>query len=476
MLKTDETTKGRGYRIAFVWVTILFFMWGFMTVLNDILIPHFKEIFDLNYTQAMLVQFSFFGAYFVGSLIYFLISTIYEDPILKIGYKNGLLLGLLVSAIGAALFYPAAEFSSYVLFLGALFVIGLGFTLLQISANPYVSILGPEKSASSRLNLAQGFNALGTTLGPVIGGYAIYEYFKMSHLSGAESLKTPYLIFAGVFLVMTILFSTLRLPSLTTHDLAHQRARAFAFPQLRFGMLAIFFYVGAEVSIGSIIISYLGDTQIASLPEIEASKFVSLYWGGQMIGRFIGSVSLSDMKNKVLKYLLMLVFPAIGFAVVAYSYGVEKSLPYLLLLVVNYIAFLFGKSIANRTLFIFAIFNIGLIILAWVFRGTVAMWSVIGIGLFNSIMWSNIFTLAIAKLGKHTSQGSSLLVMMIVGGAILPLITGFLSDVTSIVDAVLVPLVAYCYIAFFGLKGYRTKEEAEIDIYMGTEHQESENN
>ena len=187
-------------------MTILFFLWGFMTVFNDILIPRFKEAFTLNYFQAMLVQFAFFGAYLTGALLYFLISATTGDPIAKIGYKNGVVIGLLISATGSALFWPAAVAMSYPLFLLALFVVGLGFAMLQIAANPYVTILGPEKTASSRLNLAQGFNSIGTTIGPLIGGYLIFQYFARTGAHGAESVKMPYLAFCVVFVVLAVVF------------------------------------------------------------------------------------------------------------------------------------------------------------------------------------------------------------------------------------------------------------------------------
>ena len=193
--------NGANYRGSFAIMTSLFFMWGFMTVFNDILIPRFKEAFTLDYFHAMLVQFAFFGAYFIGSLIYFIISATTGDPIAKIGYKNGVVIGLLISATGSGLFLPAANAPSYPMFLAALFIVGLGFAMLQIAANPYVTILGPEKTASSRLNLAQGFNSIGTTIGPLIGGFLIYQYFARTGAHGAESVKMPYLAFCVIFLV-----------------------------------------------------------------------------------------------------------------------------------------------------------------------------------------------------------------------------------------------------------------------------------
>ena len=203
---TSPSGNGQTYRGPFAIMTVLFFMWGFMTVFNDILIPRFKEAFTLNFFQAMLVQFAFFSAYFIGSLIYFIISATTGDPIARIGYKNGVIIGLLLAAAGSALFWPAATILSYPLFLLALFIVGLGFAMLQIAANPYVTILGPERTASSRLNLAQAFNSVGTTAGPLIGGYLIFQYFSVTGVNGADSVKVPYLIFCGVFLFLAVVF------------------------------------------------------------------------------------------------------------------------------------------------------------------------------------------------------------------------------------------------------------------------------
>ncbi|MCK5764552.1 MAG: sugar MFS transporter, partial [Bacteroidales bacterium] len=446
--------KTTSYTVAFVVVTGLFFMWGFMTVLNDILIPYLKGVFDLNHTQAMFVQFAFFMAYFVGSVIYFFISITGGDPISRIGYKNGILAGLLISATGSALFYPAAEFKMYGFFLAALFVMGLGFTLLQIAANPYVAILGSEKSASSRLNLSQGFNSLGTTIGPLIGGFLIFKYFAGPNIDGADAVKIPYMIFTGMFLLLAVLIKVSHLPRVTAGDVIERTAGALRHPNLVFGALAIFFYVGGEVSIGSILISYLGLESIAGLGEVDASKYVAFYWGGLMIGRFLGAISLSGMKDKGLKYLLMLAVPASAFLVIWYFNGIDHALIYGIFLVANLIAFMAGRSLPHRTLLIFALIAIALLIVALLNKGQVAMWAVIGIGLFNSIMWSNIFTLSIEGLGKFKSQGSSLLVMMILGGAIVPVFQGMAADAYGVHASFFVPVICYVYLAFYGWKGY----------------------
>jgi FHS family L-fucose permease-like MFS transporter len=458
-MPSEQNIQGsKSYTVAFVVVTGLFFMWGFMTVLNDILIPYLKGVFDLNHTQAMFVQFAFFMAYFVGSAIYFFISITGGDPISRIGYKNGILAGLLISATGSALFYPAAEFKMYGFFLAALFVMGLGFTLLQIAANPYVAILGPEKSASSRLNLSQGFNSLGTTIGPLIGGFLIFKYFVGANITGADAVKIPYIIFTGMFLLLAVLIKVSHLPRVTAGNAIERTAGALKHPNLVFGALAIFFYVGGEVSIGSIMISYLGLENIAGLGEADASTYVAFYWGGLMIGRFLGAISLSPMKDMTLKYLLMLAVPLAAFLVIWYFSGIDHALIYGIFLIANLIAFMAGRSLAHRTLLIFALIAIVLLIIALTNQGQIAMWSVIGIGLFNSIMWSNIFTLSIEGLGRFKSQGSSLLVMMILGGAIVPVFQGMAADTYGVHASFFIPVICYAYIAFYGWRGYKRKQ------------------
>ena len=456
----EAPNKSRQYTSAFISLTFLFFMWGFMTVLNDILIPYMKDVFDLNHTKAMLIQFAFFGAYFIGSVIYFIISVVTGDPINRIGYKNGIIMGLLISAIGSLLFYPAAQYHMYGFFLAALFVLGLGFTLLQIAANPYVAILGPDQSASSRLNLAQGFNSFGTTIGPVIGGYLIFEYFGDS--TGSDAVKMPYIVFALIFLLMAGMIKKIKLPRFTNPDEVETGFGALKYRQLIFGMIAIFMYVGGEVSIGSMMISYLGLDEIGGLSEIEASKYVSLYWGGQMIGRFLGAISLSKTKNNALKYLGMVLIPLAAFLVIGLVYGFGTAMVYGVFLLINLGAFFFGKSLPHRTLYLFAGINILLLIVALQTQGQVALWSIIAIGLFNSIMWSNIFSLSIAGLGKYTSQGSSLLVMMILGGAILPIFQGMMADNYGVHLSFIIPVFSYIYIAFYGLNGYKPKKDTEI--------------
>ncbi len=451
--KTTGGKNGKMYRGPFAIMTTLFFMWGFMTVWNDILIPRFKEAFTLNYFQAMLVQFAFFGAYFVGSLIYFTISVTAGDPIAKIGYKNGIVISLLISALGSAVFWPAAAATSYPLFLVALFIVGLGFAMLQIAANPYVTILGPERTASSRLNLAQGFNSVGTTIGPLIGGYLIFQYFNNAGMHGAESVKIPYLAFCVVFIILAVVFFFIRLPHIGEGEIV-KGAGALKYPHVVLGIIAIFMYVGGEVSVGSSIINFLGQNSIAGLSAVEASKYVSLFWGGMLVGRFMGAVELSEMK-KANKQLILAALPVLAFIVIFSLRGWDVVRNYLPLLFLCWLMFQFGKANAGRSLSIFMATIVVLLATAIIAGGKVAMWCVVGVGLFSSIGWSNTFSLALEGTGTLKSQVSSLLVMAILGGALLPPLQGHIADMGGLQISYIVPLIAYSYVGFYGLVGHK---------------------
>ncbi len=456
-------TVSSNQRSAFAVITALFFMWGFITCLNDILIPHLKKAFDLQYWQAMLVQFAFFGAYFVVSLLYYIYSFASGDPIARAGYQKGLVAGLVLSGIGCALFFPAAGVHSYALFLLALFVLASGITIIQIAANPYVAILGPSETASGRLNLAQGLNSLGYVIAPVIGGAVIFG----STLQGAESVKMPYVALAGAFFVLALIFSFIRLPKVNAGEQMVRENVLVKYPGFAFGMLAIFCYVGAEVAVGSVLVNYLGLKEVMGYDHETANKFLSFYWGGLMIGRFMGAISLGNMKSNTNKALLMAVAAVAGTLVIFaassrdWFTGVQKLqfseiTLFLIMVALSYGAFFLGRSKPGRMVGIFSLVIIGLLLLTMGSHGDTAMWTIIGIGLFNSVMWSNIFTLSIEKLGKDTSQGSSLLVMMIVGGALLPPLQGLVADyVTGLKFSLVVPLVAYFYLVWYGFRGWK---------------------
>jgi MFS transporter, FHS family, L-fucose permease len=478
----STSNNGQTYRGPFAIMTVLFFMWGFMTVFNDILIPRFKDAFTLDYYHAMFVQLAFFGAYFIGSLIYFIISATTGDPIAKIGYKNGVIIGLLISAAGSALFWPAATKISYPLFLTGLFVVGLGFAVLQIAANPYVTILGPERTASSRLNLAQAFNSVGTTVGPLIGAYLIYNYFMKPGEHGAESVKVPYLIFCVIFVFLAVVFFAIRLPHVGEGKV-EPGMDALKYPHVLLGVLAIFMYVGGEVSVGSSIINFLGQKNVAGLDPVEASKYVSLFWGGMLIGRFMGAVELSEMK-KLNKQIVLLVVPIVCFIAFwilrswdsdqhrfdfAAGWTIIKN--YLPLLAVCWVLFQFGKALAGRTLFIFGLTIVALLAVSMLEGGKIAMWCIVGIGLFTSIGWPNIFSLALDGGGIYKSQISSLLVMAILGGALLPPLQGKIADILikggneyGLQISFIVPLIAYAYVAFYGGIGHRIGRGKLADV------------
>lgn len=453
------------YTIPLITITLLFFMWGFITCMNDILIPYLKKLFELTFFESMLVQFCFFGAYFLGSLLYFTISYFKGDPINKIGYKKGILTGIILSALGCVLFYPAATFSVYGLFLGALFVLGLGFTMLQITANAYVSLLGSEDSASSRLNMTNAFNAFGTTIAPVLGGFLIFGS-SHEHTITAEATRIPYLVFAGILLLVALLIYNVKLPSFQTEETETKGLGALKFPQLKLGVLGIFCYVGGEVAVGSFIISFLEKDYIMGLSEAVSKNYLAMYWGGAMIGRFLGAISLNHTMSQSKKMIYMVVTAAAVFLLI-YSIvdlTFDQMSFFLVFLVLNFIAFLIGKSAPARTLAVFASINVLLLISAMVNQGELAMYSILGMGIFNSIMFSNIYTLGISGLGKYTSQGSSLLVMAILGGAIVPIVQGAIADtdpVYGVQHSFIVPVFCYLYIVFFGIYCSRKLKNVE---------------
>jgi len=399
-----DPSGGGDYRVPLTVVTMLFFMWGFLTCLNDILVPHLKAVFDLNYTQVMLIQFTFFTAYFVMSIPS-------GKVINAVGYQKGIVIGLITAGIGTFLFYPAASVPSYPLFLTALFVLASGITLLQVAANPYVAVLGRAETASSRLNLTQAFNSLGTTVAPFFGGLLILGGAQaLSPQEEAASVQMPYVGLGVALLVLAFAMAKFRLPVIATVEDHHAKSGklsdALKHRHLVLGAAAIFVYVGAEVSIGSFLVNFLGQSEIAGLEEAAAAGFVSYYWGGAMIGRFVGSAMLQKVNPGKLLGIFALVASALVFATVGLT-------------------------------------------------GQAAMWTILAVGLFNSIMFPTIFTLGIDGLGRLTSQGSSVLIMAIVGGAVIPLLQGALADTYGIQTAFLLPAVCYLYIVYYGFSGSR---------------------
>jgi MFS transporter, FHS family, L-fucose permease len=402
-------------------VTTLFFMWGFLTCLNDILVPHLKSIFDLSYAHVMLIQFSFFSAYF-------LFSIPWAKVVNAIGYQRTMVVGLLCMAVGAFLFVPAASSASFSLFLGALIVLAAGITGLQVAANPYVVVLGKPETASSRLDLTQAFNSLGTTIAPKLGGLLILTAVPLTieemkalsppalHLyrvQEAASVKMPYIVIGIALLLLAALISASKLPTIATA--AKSRGEqindsVWKHPNLIFGALGIFAYVGAEVSIGSFLVNYFGQADIAALSTKTAAGYVSFYWGGAMVGRFLGAGLLRRIKT-------------------------------------------------GHLLAIFAVCTSLLVTLSMLTHGHFAMWSILAVGFFNSVMFPSIFSLGLAELGPLTGNGSGILNMAIVGGAILPLIQGAIADQIGIHHAFFVPVICYLYILFYALSGSKPNSE-----------------
>ncbi|MFI5220538.1 MAG: MFS transporter, partial [Bacteroidia bacterium] len=323
------------------------------------------------------------------------------------------------------------------------------------------AILGDEKTASSRLNLAQGFNSFGTFIAPLIGGYMIYELFGNN--PDSSSVKIPYLVFSLVFLLIAVVIQFSYLPRFENMEVIEKGMGALHYPQLTLGIIAIFMYVGAEVSIGSIMTSFLALPEIAGLTSEEATIYISLYWGGLMIGRFTGSVSLSNISSEK-KILLTILLPFITFLFMMMVFNfkgadISKLWRYLPLVFINVIGFFAGRSVPAKTLSVFALIAVVMLGIGLTSTGKTAMFAIIGIGLFNSIMWSNIFTLAISGLGKYTSQGSSLLVMAILGGALIPPLQGYIADIKGVHFSFIVPVLCYVYLAFYGWKMKRLKFE-----------------
>jgi len=416
-------------------VTVLFFMVGFLTCLNDVIIPHLKSIFALDYTQAMSVQFAFFTSYFVFS---------YPGGALvdKFGYKRTMVVGLIIMAVGAAGFIPAANLALFPVFLAALIILAAGMTVVQVSVNPYVTVLGPAKTASSRLNLAQAFNSFGTFIAPFFGSVLILrnavnpipqdkllsmtEVARQTYRSTqASTVRLPYIGIALMLVLLAIALAVIKLrpqAGMTNHT-QDFRPGAFAealskpdsiwnHPWLIAGAVGIFTYVGAEVTIGSLLVNYMGLHEIGGLGESVAAKFLMVYWGGAMVGRFIGSAVLQKMRTG----------PVLGAAGIG--------------------AFV-------------------LVVTSILTHGHLAMFALLAVGFFNSIMFPSIFTLGIQDLGPLTSKGSSLLIAAIVGGALIPKATGFLADHIGLHPSFLIPAICYVYIAIFGLAAIKRREASD---------------
>jgi FHS family L-fucose permease-like MFS transporter len=405
----EQAPESRAGGSALALITLLFFLWGFLTSLNNVLVPHFKDVFALGHGGSALVNLAFFSAYFV--------LAIPAGKILaRVGYQRGIVLGLGTSAAGALLFFPAASIPSYPFFLAGLFVLSAGITLLQVAANPYVAALGRPETAPSRLNLTQAFNSLGTTIAPYLGGVLFLSTLAAAdRLAAARAVRLPYVLIAAVLGALALVFARAHLPAIPSQEKPRADRTfldALRIPRLRLGVAAIFVYVGAEVTIGSFLVDLLSDPRIAGMRLESAARWVSLYWGGAMIGRFAGAALLH--KRDAGKML--------GAAALAASLLVALSITTV---------------------------------------GPGAAAALVAVGLFNSIMFPTIFTLAIAGLGDLVPRGSSLLVMAIVGGALIPVLVGALGDAVGLHGAMALLLPCYLYIAYYGYRGSRWAPEVQ---------------
>ena len=406
-IQTASPPRG-GNNLALSVVGALFFMLGFITCLNDILIPHLKAIFNLNYTQAMLVQFCFFTAYAVMSVP---MSKLVE----KMGYKAGNIGGFLIAALGCVLFYPAAASASYPIFLGALFILASGIVLLQVAGNPYVTLLAPKGKESVMLTLIQAFNSLATTVAPPIGAALIFVDATASQAERISSVQMPYLGLAGFMILLSVLIGLIKLPDArqiaaeqteSSHD---GKTSVWQYKHMVLGTIGIFCYVGAEVAIGSLMVNALEHT--AGLSHDKAAGYLSIYWGGAMVGRFIGA----GLMNKIApnKYLAFNASMAVGLLMLAIAAG----------------------------------------------GGAVTQWSLLLIGFFNSIMFPTIFSLGTKGLGKFTGAASGIISTAIVGGALVPVLQGFVIDHVGLMISYVIPAVCYIYIVFFATRGYKADEK-----------------
>jgi MFS transporter, FHS family, L-fucose permease len=516
-----QNNRSHLYTLMTVW-----FFWSFVAASNGILIPLFKEKFDLTQTQAQLVDFAFYAAYFIGSVLYLIFSRLMKGDVLnKIGYKNGIVIGLLISALGTLMFYPAAELKSYNLLLSGLFIVGLGFSLQQTATQPFMIALGPPETGAQRINLGGAVNNLGGTIGPALVSFAIFGSISKDAAANAsiEDVKVPYLILGALFALMALFFWRSSLPRIKNDEdvqvsniviglpmaflilcvgvavaFSIETAITFTFilmvilmigymlysfvgkagaiqnagsvlnyPQAVLGMTAIFVYVGVEVTIGSNLGEYLKETE--KLDSSQISKFVSLFWGSMMIGRWTASIGNFN-PSESLKKILFVVVPFVAFAIVLlvnalYSGDVTDLLPYAACVLIMILAYFASKEKPVRLLLIFTALGAIMSIIGVMTTGKVALFSLISGGLFCSVLWPSIFSLGTAGLGKFTNQGAAFLIMMILGGSIIPVVQGKLADAFGIQQSYLMAAACFVYLFIFGIvvQGVLRKQGIDFD-------------
>ena len=466
----------------FIPLVTVFFFWGFVAASNDILIPVFKEAFHLTQSESQLVSIAFYVAYTVGSLIYMGISLLMgKDLINRIGYKNGLALGLVISAVGTLLFYPAANTGSFALMLSGLFIVALGFSLQQTVANPLAIALGPISTGSQRLTLAGGINNFGTTIGPLIVSFAIFGASTSSTGSiSIESVKIPYLILGAAFLAVAVFLKLSPLPDrpalveASADDDKSIKGSALKYPQLVLGMVAIFVYVGVEVSTASNLPAYMEKDLGFAIKDV--APYISLYWASMMIGRWTGAVeAFTDKIN--LQKILRWVAPYLAFAIFLGVNAIAKHdlapfYIYALIILVLIIADVMSKGNPARMLLIFSSIGILALLIGMLTTGMVSVYAFTSVGLFCSTLWPCIFTLAVSGLGKNTSQGSSFLIMMIMGGGIISWIQGYVSEFTGIQYSYVVGILCFAYLAYYAWKvsGILRKQGINFDTKVSGGH------
>lgn len=479
-----EQNTAKNYGAALLTLITVFFFWGFVAASNDILIPVFKEKLGLQQWQSQMISFAFYVAYTVGSIIYFVISRASNGDILnKYGYKNGIAAGLILSALGTLLFYPAAQTASFLLMISGLFIVGLGFSLQQIAANALVIALGNPKTGAQRLSLAGGVNNFGTTIGPLLVSYAIFgKLTGVKQVASISAVKFPYLILGALFVLVAFIFKFSQVPnkihSITDDEpedaadtavvtKATSKKSALNYLQLTLGMIAIFVYVGVEVSTASNLPAFMKEK--LHTPTDSIAPFISLYWASLMIGRWTASMGAFNLSADV-KKILGVIVPYIAFAVFLIvnaiaGQNVTQFYVYAGVIVVLIVANLLSKGSPARQLLIFSGCAITALFIGMLSSGMVSVFAFITVGLFCSTLWPCIYTLAVTGLGSHTNEGSSFLIMMIMGGGFISLLQGYLADhLLGIQWSYLVGVGCFAYLAFYAIKAKSTLKEQGIDF------------
>ena len=465
----------------------IFFFWGFVAASNDILIPVFQEKLNLKHWQSQMISFAFYVAYTVGSIIYYFVSKASGGDILnRIGYKNGLSMGLVISALGTLLFYPAAETASYPLMLTGLFIVGLGFSLQQTAANPLAIVMGDPKKGAQRLSLAGGVNNFGTTIGPILVSLAIFGSVVIGakpNVASIEAVKTPYLILGVLFIIVAIIFKFSSLPNkietepdvvaissptdLSTPEVVTSKSSALGYSQLVLGMIAIFVYVGVEVATASNLPSFMKEK--LNTPTESIAPFVSLYWASLMVGRWTASTGAFDI-SKGTKQILNFVMPYLAFGVFLLinkiaNHDITPFYIYAVIIIAIIAADILSKGNPARQLLIQASMGIIALLIGMFVGGMVSVYAFISVGLFCSTLWPCIFTLAIAGLGKHTNEGANFLIMMIMGGGIISVLQGLLAseDVLGIQLSYVIGVACFAYLVFYAIKAKSILKAQGID-------------